>query len=176
MTSLWDSVPDVHPDGRSIIQYPDPAPESTAAMWDRWRQQQAERRAALSEIPDEDAADEVYKNHEAPVITMEAEEFDDPCRSLGVWVKAAHQNGWTIVELAHSRCHAKGKVIKSGDREGQRNPDRGIETQWLKIEKSGVGRAVISYTIINGKNNGTYRSFNGIAGRSDADMKGILKG
>lgn len=175
MTNLWDDVPEVHLDGRTVLQYPDPAPESTAAMWEKWREDRADRDQLRGAAPDEDAPDEVYKNHEPPVITLEAEEFDDPCGSLAGYVKLAHGNGWTLVELAHAGCTARGKIIKSGARMGQRHPDRAIDTQWVKLEKAGVGRAVISFTIINDKTDNVYRSFNGLAGRSDAEMKGIIK-
>lgn len=171
----WDSVPDVTLDGRSLPSFPDPHPEFTAAVWERWRADQAERKAV--HVPEADEADDVYRNYEPPVVTMAAEEFDEPISSLGAYVKRAVSNGWTIVELAHSRSSAKGKVIKSGQRAGERHPDRSTETQWLKIEKPGVGRAVISYTIHNGKTDSTatYRSFNGSV-RSDAEMKAIMEG
>lgn len=170
----WDAVPDTYSDGRSILQYPDPDPEGTAAMWDKWRIERAAKIAIRDEVVDEDAGDDVYKNHEPPVITSPAEEFDEPTKALAAFVKLAHASGWTLVELAHATCTARGKLVKSGARAGQRNTDREIETQWLKIEKAGVGRAVISYTIINGTTNGVYRSFNGLH-PSDAEMKGIIK-
>lgn len=177
MTDLWDDVPNVTTDGRSLPEFPDPHPEFTAAVWDRWRADQAARVAAVPVAdPDADGANDVYKNNEPPVITLEAEEFDEPCNALGSAIRLAHANGWTLVELAHSRATARGRVVKSGAREGQRNKDWDIETQWIKLEKSGVGRAVISYTLVNGATYNVYRSFNGMAGRSDAEMKAILKG
>jgi hypothetical protein len=173
----WDAVPDMTLDGRSIVPYPDPDPEGTAKMWDKWRADREERTAApVSADDDEDAAIEVYKNNHPPLITQSAEEFDEPCSALGSFVKLAHAHDWDIVELAHSRAAARGKVIKSGERAGESNPDWDIETQWLKVEKGGVGRGVVGYTLINGKTYKVYRSFNGLAGRSDAEMKSILKG
>lgn len=171
----WDSVPDVSLDGRSIPRFPDPHPEFTAAVWERWRADQAARKTV--HVPEADAADDVYRNYEPPVVTLAAEEFDEPVRPLAGFVKLAHEHGWNIVELAHARSSAKGKVIQSGQRAGERHSDRETETQWIKLEKPGVGRAVISYTIHNGKTDSTatYRSFNGSV-RSDADMKAILKG
>ena len=171
----WDSVPDVSLDGRSIPRFPDPHPEFTAAVWERWRADQAARKAVF--VPEADAGDDVYRNYEPPVITMAAEEFDEPISALGTYVKLALGSGWTLVELAHARSAARGKVIQSGQRAGERHPDRQTETQWIKLEKPGVGRAVISYTIHNGKTDSTatYRSFNGTV-RSDADMKAILRG
>lgn len=172
----WDSVPDVTIDGRSIPPYPDPDPEGTAAMWARWKGERLELLRARNGIQDEDSADDVYKNNEPPVLTLEAEEFDDPCNALGSAIKLAHANDWQLVELAHSRATARGKVVKTGERAGQRNKDWEIETQWVKLEKVGVGRAVISYTLVNGTTYNVYRSFNGLAGRSDAEMKGLIKG
>lgn len=174
--SLWDDVADVHLDGRTVLKYPDPDPDGTAAMWARlheWRDARRAEAAAAGAAQN----DQVYRNHEKPVITQAAEEFDDPMRSLAGMVKLAHKNGWELVELAHAKCFARGKVLLSGERAGQRHPDREIETQWLKIQKSGVGRAVISYTIINGKadSSSTYRSFNGEP-MSDAGMKGVING
>lgn len=171
----WSNTPGFTLDGRSTVPYPDPDPQGTAEMWRAWKVDRTARRAASSAVPDEDAADDVFKNHEPPIITREAEEFDDPISALASWMKTAHANGWKLHEMSHAFCHAKGKMIKSGAKEGQFNPDREIETQWIKIEKSDVGRAVISYTIINGKTYSCYRSFNGLAGRSDAEMKEIVK-
>lgn len=170
----WGEVADVSLDGRSIVPYPDPHPEFTAAVWDRWRAERAARLATV--VPDENAGDDVYKNNEPPVITLEAEEFDEPCSALAGYVKLAHSSGWTIAELAHSKATARGKIIQSGERAGQSNPDWDIETQWLKIEKPGVGRAVVSYTLVNDKTYNVYRSFNGLAGRADKDMKELIKG
>lgn len=177
MKDLWDDVPDVHLDGRTILAYPDPHPEFTAKVWDRWRADLAKRHALRDATPDEDAGADVYKNHEPPVITLAAEEFDEPCSPLAAYVKLALQSGWDLVELAHSKCTARGKVIQSGQRAGSRHPDRDIETQWCKLAKPGVGRAIVSYVIINGKteSTSTYRSFNGLAGRADAEMKGLIK-
>ncbi len=175
MSDLWDSVPNIYSDGRSMVPYPDPAPESTARMWAQWREEQAARKALRNVEVDEDAADDVYKNHEPPVITQKAVEFDEPNRALGTYVKDAISGGWTLVELAHAKATARGKVIKSGAKAGQRNTDREIETQWMKVEKVGVGRAVVSYTIFNGKSNSVYRSFNGQV-QGDKEMKAILKG
>lgn len=174
----WDSVPDVTLDGRSIVPYPDPDPEGTARMWERWNAERAERTAMRASSPDEDAPPDVYRNYEPPAITMEAEEFDEPISALAGVLKLAVGAGWSIAELAHSTSEAAGKVIQSGTRAGERHPDRSTETQWVKLEKPGVGRAVVSYTIHNGKTDSTatYRSFNGLAGRSDAEMKSILKG
>lgn len=169
----WDSVPEYYLDGRSKVPFPDPHPEFSAAVWDRWRAD----RVPDEPIADVDGASDVYRNYEPPVITLEAEEFDEPIRPLATFVTLAHKSGWSIVELAHSRSFARGKIIQSGERAGERHPDRDTETQWLKIEKSGVGRAVISYTIHNGKaeSQATYRSFNGLAGRSDAEMKELIR-
>lgn len=175
MSNQWDSVPDVSLDGRSVVPYANPDPEGTALMWERWKADREVRVDARQAEPDEDAGSDVYKNNEPPVITLAAEEFDEPCNALGSALKLAHSSGWTLVELAHSRATARGKVVKSGAREGQRNKDWDIDTQWIKLEKSGVGRAVISYTLVNGATYNVYRSFNGMAGKSDAEMKGILK-
>lgn len=172
----WESVPEYYLDGRSKVPFPDPDPEGTAKMWEEWKADRARRTALRVDAPvvDEDATDDVYKNHEPPVITLEAEEFDDPVSSLASYVKLACGNGWTLIELAHSQCFAKGKTIKSGARAGETHPDREIETQWMKIEKLGVGRAVVSYTIINGKTDSVYRSFNTL-NLSDKDMKAAIK-
>lgn len=171
----WDSVPDMTLDGRSIPPYPDPDPEGTARMWEKWREDRARRAGSKGAEADEDAAIEVYKNNEPPIILQGPEEFDEPCSALASFVKLGHANDWNLVELAHSTATARGKIIKSGDRAGESNPDWTIETQWVKIEKLGMGRAVISYTLVNGKTYKTYRSFNGLAGRSDAEMRELIK-
>ena len=171
----WDAVPDMTGDGRSIVPFPDPDPEGTAKMWAAWREDHEQRTALRDVVVDDDEPIEVYKNNEPPVITQSAEEFDEPCSALGSFIKLAHTHGWDIVEIAHSRATARGKVIKSGERAGQFNPDWDIETQWLKIEKAGVGRGVVSYTLVNDKTYNVYRSFNGLAGRSDAEMRGLIK-
>ena len=171
----WASVPDVSLDGRTILPYPDPDPVGTASMWARWKEERAIHKAGGVVVSDEDGADDVYKNNEPPVTVLEAEEFDDPCNALGSAIKLAHANGWQLFELAHSRATARGKVVKTGERAGQRNKDWDIETQWVKLEKAGTGRAVISYTLVNGATYNVYRSFNGLAGRSDAEMKGLIK-
>lgn len=179
MEPNWDDVPDVTVDGRSMVPFPDPAPELTAAMWDRWRADRAARRKAVAPQPedgDEDASSP-FKGWEYPVITKPAEEFDEPCSSLGGWVKLAHASGWTLVELAHAFSTAKGKPFATGNKAGTIRGDRNMEIQWLKIEKAGVGRAVIAYPLNNGKTEGTrvYRSFNGQR-YNDADMRKIVKG
>lgn len=172
----WGDVPDVRVDDRGNVIYEDPGAESTALMWDSWREWR-NARARAAKLAEEASQDSVFKNHETPTITLEAEEFDDPIPALARVVKLGVGSGFNIVELSHSKCHAVGKVIKSGERMGSRHPDRDIETQWVKLEKEGRGRALVSYTIVNDKvdSTATYRSFNGTV-RSDAEMKTLLGG
>jgi hypothetical protein len=150
---------------RSVIEYPDPSPETTAAAWAHLR---AERNARHEAQDDDDEYD--------IVITHPAEEFDDPCRPLAAYVKLAHANGWEIVTLAHALAFQKGKPFKSGANEGSDRPDVHYDTQWLFARKGGK-RVVVSYTIANGEPRGTltYRRCNGKR-YADAALKNLIKG
>lgn len=152
---------------RSVPDYPNPAPEITAQAYATLRAQRAERQAAL----------EVDDSEYEIVITHEAEEFDDPIRSLAGVVKLAHANGWRIHTLAHAYAFAKGKPFKGGANEGQPRPDQEIETQWLYAEKPGVGRLSVAYEIVNGvvRNTNTTRRFNGNR-YGDRELKAIIRG
>ena len=132
----WDSVPDIAPDGRSYVPFPDPHPEFTAAMWGRQRADRAARLALAEPDENEDPdAHSAYKDYHPPTITREAEEFDEPCSALATWVKTAHTNGWEIVELAHALSVSEGKPYGSGAQMGELRPTRNVDLQWLKIEK-----------------------------------------
>ena len=137
----------------------------TARMWENLR--------AARNATHEETSDEEYEI----TITETAEEFDDPIRALAGFAKLAHANGWTIHTLAHSRAFAKGKPFKTGANEGTSRPDQEIETQWLYLEKRGVGRISVGYEIVNGvvRGTGTTRRFNGRR-YSDKDLKAIIKG
>lgn len=168
--SLWDDVPDIEIPRhliRSKPPFPDPAPELTAKVWERWR---AERQAHLHPTEESDEEYEV-------TVTREAEEFDEPIKALATFVSLAHKSGWEIVELGHALAFAKGKPFKSGANEGKPRPDQEIETQWLYARKPEVGRIAVSYTIVNGtvRGNMTSRSYNGTK-YSDRDFKAIIKG
>lgn len=168
MPDLWASVPDIELPRhlfRSKIEYPDPAPEMTARMWENLRARRAER------VEEED--DSEYEI----TITQEAEEFDEPIRPLSTYVALAHANGWNIHTLAHSRAFLRGRPFKSGEQAGVPRPDQDIETQWFFAEKPGTGRVVVSYEIVNGtpRGAGVYRRFNGKR-YSDRDLKAIIKG
>lgn len=173
----WDDVPDIAPDGRSLIEFPDPHPEFTAEVWERWRADRAAR-AGVEEIdPDADPdAHSAYKDYHPAQVTQEAEEFDEPCSSLAGWVKRAHASGWEIVELAHALSSSEGKPYGSGEKAGQPRPTREVDLQWLKIEKAGVGRGLIVYPVVNGKVLGTRvsRRFNGSV-MSDKEMNEKVK-
>lgn len=173
----WDDVPDVHPDGRSIIAFPDPHPEFTAGVWDRLRADRKARLGLKDVDPDEDPdARSAYKDHYPARVTQEAEEFDEPCSALATWVKLAHKQGWEIVELAHAVSVSEGKPYGSGAQAGELRPTRNVDLQWLKIEKAGVGRGLVVYPVVNGKVLGTRvsRRFNGSM-VSDAEMKEVVK-
>lgn len=162
----WDAVPEPERQDYSIrsrVQYPDPAPEMTAQMWDNLR---AERKARM-EVVDESEYD--------IVITQEAVEFDEPCGPLATYVKLVHQNGWEIVTLAHSQAFAKGKPYKSGANEGKPRPDENIEQQWLHAKRGGE-RLIVAYEVVNGTVRGarTLRRINGVR-LADAEMKARIK-
>lgn len=173
----WDDVPDIAPDGRSFVPFPDPHPEFTAGVWERWRADKAARAGVVEDDPDADPdASSAYKDYHPARVTQEAEEFDDPCRALGAWVKAAVKGGWEIVELAHALSVSEGKPYGSGDKAGEPRPTRHVDLQWLKIEKKGVGRGLIVYPVVNGEVLGTRvsRRFNAQV-MSDKAMKEMVK-
>lgn len=170
----WDAVPDVYTDGRSILQYPNPAPELTAKMWEKQHAYRAEMRAADEVVSDDS---EVYMGYEAPIVYEIATEFDDPCRPLAGLVKLAHGNGWELVELSHALSFMKGKAFAGGDKAGQRRPDRRTDLQWAKLQKSGVGRILLCFPVVNDAvvSANVMRRFNGLL-HGDRDMRKILKG
>lgn len=175
MIDLWDTVPEppTAPQAVRVLTdrtkpaYPDPAPELTAKVWEKIR---AEREARKNPDPEDESEFEI-------TVTQEAEEFDEPVSPLAGYVKLAHANGWEIVQLGHSRAFAKGKPFKSGANEGKPRPDKEIEQQWLYARKAGVGGFAISYTVENGKVQGskTARIFNRER-YADADFKALIKG
>jgi len=180
----WGAVPDVHTDGRSILPYPDLHPEFTAGVWERQKAYRAQKRAeldakdnTLNHGDDDEDVNSAYKDYYPPTVTKEAEEFDDPCSALATWVKRVVEGGWELVELAHAESISEGKPYGSGDKAGQIRPTRNVDLQWIKAEKEGVGRVLISYPVIDGKVYGTRvsRGFNGSL-YGDADMQKILKG
>lgn len=173
----WDDVPDIAPDGRSFVPFPDPDPEFTAGVWARHHADRAARRGIVEVDPDEDPdANSAYKDYHPAKVTQEAEEFDEPCKPLAAWVKKAHANGWEIVELAHALSVSEGKPFGSGEKAGQPRPTRHVDLQWLKIEKAGVGRGLIVYPVVNGEVLGTRvsRRFNGSV-MSDKEMNEKVK-
>lgn len=160
----WDDVPDIAPDGRSLVPYPDPHPEFIAGVWGRHRVDKEARQGAMEGDPDADAdAHSAYKDYYPAKVTQEAEEFDEPCSALATWVKRAHANGWDIVELAHALSVSEGKPYGTGAQAGEPRPTRHVDLQWLKIEKTGVGRGLIVYPVVNGAVLGARvsRRFNG---------------
>ena len=177
----WGSVPDVDETGRSILPYPDLHPEFTAAVWERQHKYREDKRAEAAAkdntLNDEEDVNSAYKDYHPPTITREAEEFDDPCSALATWVKRAVENDWELVELAHAESISEGKPYGTGAKAGQDRPTRNVDLQWIKIQKEGVGRALIVYPVIDGKVYGTRvsRRFNG-QHYGDADMQKILKG
>lgn len=168
MGDLWDDV--VVPGDRSKPLYPDPDPEGTARMWERWRADRAARRAALAKAQGADNDEEF-----APVVTLEAEEFDEPVSALASIISTAHKAGWSIVSIAHSQAFEKGKPFKTGDKAGQLRPDRELECQWVHLER-GKQRAVVYYDLVNGitRSATTLRRINGVR-YSDSEFKAKLK-
>lgn len=168
MVDLWDEVP--LPGDRTKPAYPDPHPEFTAQVWERWRQERAERLAALDKAQNADND----KDFDA-VITLEATEFDDPVKPLAGVVALAHKSGWEIESLAHSQASEKGKPFKTGAKAGQLRPDRELECQWAHFSR-GNDRALVYYDVINDevRSATTLRRINGVR-YSDAEFKAKLK-
>lgn len=171
----WDAVPDVHPDGRTVLPHPSVSPGGMG-----WHEYFAKLRAARVAPEVEDSDDDgaaIYKGHEAGRIVREAEEFDDPISPLAAFVKLGHKNGWEIKALSHAFSEHRGKPVQTGERAGQMNPDYSVELQWLHLRKEGHRQVSVSYTIINGEARGNYtlRLYGGER-KSDAEIKAIIKG
>lgn len=173
----WDDAPDMAADGRSLVPYPDPHPEFTTGVWERWKADRAARRGDKPSEEDDEETGSAFKDYYPPQITHEAEEFDDPCSTLATWVKRAVQAGWEIVELAHAQSISEGKPYGSGARAGEPRPTKQVDLQWLKVQKAGVGRALIVYPVVDGKpySARVTRRFNGVV-MSDAEMQRKLRG
>lgn len=166
----WDNLPEVR--ARVGIRYPGPDPEGVARAWKKIEEEKAAAKTLIQERPPT-----IFPGYENPVITLAAEEFDDPCQSLSGYVKLALANGWTLVTLSHSKAFLEGRAFESGQKAGIIRPDRDVEIQWAHFEKKGTGRAVVYFTLSDGKpkSSDAIRRLNGKR-FSDSDMKKILKG
>ena len=155
--------------GRGINPYETFGPAWPGREGQSWHDYFKSLRVARTPEPVEDDDDDVVEGE--IVVTREAEEFDEPVSALAKVVARAHKAGWQLHTLAHAYSTAHGKPTKSGPRKGIVPAPKNQELQWAFFEKPGVGRAVVSYLIVEGMVNSgrTYRSLNGRR-VSDADL------
>lgn len=148
--------------GRGINPYETFGPAWPGQEGASWHDYFKSLRLARNPEPAEDENEDDVTEGEI-VITREAEEFDDPISPLARVVARAHKEGWQLHTLAHAYSTAHGKAPKSGPRKGIVPAPKDQELQWAFFEKPGVGRAVVSYLIVEGNVNSgrTYRSLNG---------------
>lgn len=174
----WEDVPDPEPEEDDepeevhvaidySVRTKPKYPSDPAALEAYFARRKAAREAAALEAG---AADYSI------VITQPAEDFTSPISALASYAKLARENDWEVVKMAHSKALEPGKPIKSGPKEGQMNPDKEIEQQWIFLER-GRERIIVCYELANGKTVGgrTLRRLNGVR-LGDASLKAIIKG
>lgn len=91
---------------------------------------------------------QVEENADEPILLIvpgrEAIDGDPIPSAVSTWVKRLRENGFTV-KVGYSRSFQRGKVFKSGDREGEARPDVTLDQSWIMAYKPGKGMASITY-------------------------------